>query len=97
LAQPAKKKNLSTLKRVRQSEKRNLRNRTVASKVKTYVKKVTAALEAKDQEQAQAALRNATKVISSAASKGVLHKNTASRKISRLAKQINAAFKTEAA
>jgi len=97
LAQPAKKKNLSTLKRVRQSEKRNLRNRTAASKVKTYVKKVTAALEAKDQEQAQAALRNASKVISSAASKGVLHKNTASRKISRLAKQINATFKTEAA
>lgn len=97
MAQPAKKKNLSTLKRVRQAEKRNLRNRMVASQVKTSVKKVAAALEAKDQDQAQAALRNASKVISSAASKGVLHRNTASRKISRLAKQINAAFKPAAA
>lgn len=97
MAQAAPKRKLSVLKRARQTEKRNLRNRMVMSKVKTFVKKVHAALQSKDREQAETALRDATRVLSSAASKGVMHRNTASRSISRLAKQLNSTFKTEAA
>jgi small subunit ribosomal protein S20 len=67
------------------------------SKVKTFIKKVDAAVAAADKEQAQAALQAATRVISSAASKGVLHRNTASRKISRLARRVNAAFSSASA
>ncbi len=97
MAQAAPKRKLSVLKRARQSEKRNLRNRMVISKVRTFVKKVYAALDSKDKEQAEAALRSAIRVLSSAASKGVLHRNTASRKIARLSKSVHSAFKSEAA
>ena len=56
---------------------------------KRQVKKVRVAIEAQDKEAAKAALLNATTVIDKAASKGVYHKNTASRKVSRLAKAVN--------
>ncbi|MCE5195331.1 MAG: 30S ribosomal protein S20 [Nitrospiraceae bacterium] len=85
-AKAVKKKNLSTLKRVRQSEKQNLRNTAVRSKIKTISKKVEEAAAKKNKEQAEKLLREATKTIQSAVSKGIVHKNTAARKISRLAK-----------
>ena len=56
---------------------------------KTAVKKVNAAVEAKDKDAAAAALKEATSKIESAASKGVLKKNTASRKVSRLSVSVN--------
>jgi small subunit ribosomal protein S20 len=95
LATAAPKKRLSVLKRDRQNEKRNQRNRAVVSKIKTYTKKVDEALKSKDEGQVGQALREAEKVIRSAASKGVLHRNTASRKISRLTRRANAALKAE--
>jgi small subunit ribosomal protein S20 len=96
-AKAAKKKNLSTLKRVRQAEKRHLRNIAVSSKIKTLSKKVTEAVEEKNKEQIEKFLRDAVKAISSAVSKGVLHKNTASRKISRLSRLANTVLRAEAA
>jgi small subunit ribosomal protein S20 len=84
-------------KRARQNVKRNLRNRAVMSEIKTLTKNVASAADAKDGEKTAEALRVAEKAISTAASKGVLHKNTASRKISRLTKGVNRALKTETA
>lgn len=80
----------SALKRVKQSEKRRLRNLHIKSTVKTAVKKVREAIEKKDVEGAQRALRKAISLIQKACSKGVFHKNTSSRKISRLTRAVNA-------
>ena len=85
------KKKLSVLKRARQTEKRNLRNRALRSKVKTLSKNVIESIGAKDSGKVEKALKEAVKSISTAASKGVLHKNTASRNISRLSRLVNAA------
>jgi small subunit ribosomal protein S20 len=95
LAQAAPKKRLSVLKRDRQNEKRNQRNRAVVSKMKTYTKKVDEAVKSGDEGQVGQALREAEKVIRSASSKGVLHRNTASRKISRLSQRAKTALKGE--
>ena len=58
--------------------------------MKTSIKKVEAAVTAKDKEAAAAALQNAISTIDKAASKGVYHKNNAARKVSRLSKAVNA-------
>lgn len=79
----------SAKKRILIAERNADRNKAIRSKVKTYVKKVDAAVEAGDKEAAKAALIEAITVISKAASKGVYHKNTASRKISRLTIAVN--------
>ena len=79
----------SAKKRVLVSKTRNERNKSIKSAVKTEIKKVEAAVAANDKESAAAALLSATSKIDKAASKGVYHKNTASRKISRLAKAVN--------
>lgn len=88
-AKAAKKKNLSAIKRIRQAEKRNLRNSAVRSRMKTLSKKVEEAAAEKNKEQLGKLLKETTKAIQSAVSKGVLHKNTASRKISRLSRLAN--------
>lgn len=88
----APKKDLSTIKRVRQAEKHRLRNQSVETKIKTYITKLEAALPSKDKEGINKILNETIKVISSAASKGIIHKNTASRKISRVTKKVNAAI-----
>ncbi len=79
----------SAKKRILVAEKRAARNKSIRSKVKTAIKKVDAAIAANDKETAAAALRAATSEISKAASKGVYHKNTSSRKISRLSHAVN--------
>jgi len=80
----------SALKRARQNEKRRMRNKSYRTRVRGAIKSVRQALEAKDQEAARAALSAAEPIIDKAASKGVLPKRAASRKISRLAKQVHA-------
>ena len=80
----------SAKKRVITSQVRADRNKAIKSKVKTYIKKVDAAVAAGDKAAAQAALLAATSEIDKATSKGVYHKNTASRKVSRLSKAVNA-------
>ena len=79
----------SAKKRILVAKTRNERNKSIKSAVKTAVKKVDAAVAAKDKEAASAALLAATSTIDKATSKGVYHKNTASRKVSRLAKAVN--------
>lgn len=79
----------SAKKRILVIETKTARNKSIKSKVKTYVKKVDAAVASGDKVAAQAALVAATSEIDKAASKGVYHKNTASRKIGRLAAAVN--------
>lgn len=79
----------SAKKRILVNRTKADRNKAIRSSVKTAMKKVFAAVEAGDKEAAQAALVSATKVIESAASKGVYHKNNAARKVSRLAVAVN--------
>ena len=80
----------SAKKRVITNQVRAERNKAIKSRVKTYVKKVDAAVAAGDKAAAEAALPVAIAEISKAASKGIFHKNTASRKIARLSKAVNA-------
>ncbi|MBD5087960.1 MAG: 30S ribosomal protein S20 [Clostridiales bacterium] len=79
----------SAKKRIKVIETKTARNKAIRSKVKTSIKKVEAAIAAKDKEAAVAALKAATVEIDKAASKGVYHKKNASRKISRLAQAVN--------
>jgi len=79
----------SAKKRILVNQTKADRNKAIKSGVKTAVKKVSAAIENGDKAAAGAALLAATSVIDKAASKGVYHKNTASRKISRLSKAVN--------
>ena len=80
----------SAKKRILVAETKAARNKAIRSRVKTYVKKVEAAITAGDKAAAQAALLSAISEIDKATSKGVYHKNTASRKVSRLAKAVSA-------
>lgn len=79
----------SAEKRNRQNKIRNARNTHIRSTMRTYVKKVRTAVSEGDQANAQALLEKAVPCIDKAAAKGVIHKATASRKISRLAKLVN--------
>lgn len=79
----------SAKKRILVTQVKADRNKAIKSGVKTAMKKVFAAIEANDKEAAKAALVNATSAIEAATSKGVYHKNNASRKVSRLAKAVN--------
>ena len=86
----------SALKRARQNETRKLRNRTVKTRVKNVVKSVRQEAVAKPAEAARKDLDAAKSLIDKAAKKGVIHRKTAARKISRLAKLVNkAAAKSE--
>lgn len=80
----------STIKRARQALKRNHRNRSVLSSVKSVLKKVLNAVEEKKVEAAETSLREAQSALSKAVSKGVLKPNTASRQIARLTLKVNA-------
>ena len=79
----------SAKKRILVIETKTERNKAAKSSVKTFVKKVYAAIEANDKAAADVALKDAISEISNAASKGIYHKSTASRKISRLTKAVN--------
>ena len=79
----------SALKRMRQNEKRRVRNKSIRTNTKTSIKKVLSAIEEKNAESAELLFREATKVIFKAKSKGVYHKKNASRKVLRLAKKVN--------
>ena len=79
----------SAKKRIEVIDKKTLRNKMIKSKVKTVIKKVEAAIASGDKEAAQANLLVAISEINKAASKGVYHKNNASRKVSRLTAAVN--------
>lgn len=79
----------SAKKRILVNKTKADRNKAIKSGVKTAIKKVYAAIDANDREAAKAALLEATSVIDKATKKGVFHKNTSSRKVSRLNKAVN--------
>ena len=79
----------SAKKRILVTKKREERNKAAKSKVKTLIKKVEAAVKAGNKEEAVKALIVATSAIDKAASKGIYHKNTAARKVSRLNLLVN--------
>ena len=79
----------SAKKRILVNKTKAARNKSIKSGVKTAIKKVEAAVVAKDKEAAAAALLNATSVIDKATKKGVYRKNNAARKVSRLSKLVN--------
>ena len=79
----------STIRRARQAERRHERNRSTINTVKTLIKKVQSAVAGKKTDEAKASLLEASSAIGKAVSKGVLHRNTASRRISRLALRVN--------
>ena len=79
----------SAKKRILVNRTKMERNKAIKSGVKTAVKKVYAAIDANDKEAAKAALLSATSTIDKATRKGVFHKNTSARKISRLTLAVN--------
>lgn len=79
----------SAIKRVKTANKRNARNASQKSALRTAIKTFETAVEKNDVEVAKTALLNATKKLDKAVTKGLIHKNTAARKKSRLTKKLN--------
>lgn len=79
----------SVIKRQKQAEKKHEINKSVKSMLKTLAKKVEQAVEAKNADVAKDAMVKAMKAYDTAASRGILHKSTASRKISRLSTKVH--------
>ena len=83
----------SAQKAVRKLERRTAVNKSRRSQMRTYVRRVEEALESKDPEAAAKALHDVEPLLMKAAQKGILHKNTASRKVSRLTQSVKALAK----
>jgi len=79
----------SALKRAKQSKVRRLRNMSFKSRVRKAVKEVRAAVDSNSEEQSRESFIKAVSIIQKTASKGIIHKRNAARKISRLASQVN--------
>jgi small subunit ribosomal protein S20 len=79
----------SGIKKYRQSLKRRARNVHIRSVLKTIIKELNIAIEAKDLAKSQEALRSTVSALSKAASKGVINKRTASRNVARLSKKVH--------
>jgi len=77
-------------KRIRRNTNRAEINGARMSRIRSFVKKVESALEAGDKKEAEAALKSAQPELARGVARGVLHKNTASRKFSRLTKRVSA-------
>lgn len=80
----------SAKKAARKIERRTAINKVRRSRIRTFIRKVEEALAAGDKTAAEAAFQSAQPELMRAASKGVLHRNTASRKVSRLAQRVKA-------
>jgi len=80
---------LSAKKRIRQSEKRRLRNKSYKSKMRTLTKKFVAAVNSGDLSAAEESFKTVSREILKISTKGVIHKNQAARRVSRLAKKLN--------
>ena len=78
----------SALKRIRSNERKRVRNRMVRSRARTEVKQARAAIETGDLESARAATIDAIRALDKAASKGIIHRNNAARRKSRLMKRL---------
>ena len=80
----------SALKRQRQDKKRRLRNKSYKSTINTSIKKIFSSVDEKDIDAAQQYHKQAIARLDSAVNKGILHRKTASRRISRLTRRVNA-------
>lgn len=80
----------SAKKMVRKNLRRTTVNKARRTRVRTFVRRVEEAIEAKDQQAARVALQHATSILQRAVGRGIVHKNTASRKLSRLSSRIKA-------
>lgn len=85
----------SAIKRMRQNEKRRLHNRLFRGRARTEVKKARLAIESGELENARAATQDAVTALDKAASRGIIHKNNAARRKSRLMKQLAALEQAE--
>jgi len=83
----------SAKKRILVIRKRTMRNKAIRSAVKTAIKKFELALKVKPTEETKELLRQAVRALDKAVTKGVIHKNTASRKKSRLTRKFNSVYK----
>jgi small subunit ribosomal protein S20 len=81
---------VSAEKRIRQTARRTAINRSRLSRIRTFVKKVEAAIAAGDKDAARAALKAAQPEMQRGAQKGVMHRNTVERRLSRLSARIKA-------
>ena len=79
----------SAKKRIRQNEKRRIRNREVMSRTRTYLKRADKSIESGDYPASEEAVQKAISELDRAASKGVIHKNNAARRKSRLMARLN--------
>ena len=79
----------SAIKRLRSAERRRLRNRTYISGTRTVIKRARQLIESGDVEQAREAVRSAVRALDKAAEKGIIHKNNAARRKSRLMQLFN--------
>ena len=79
----------SAIKRDRQSKARRLRNSAYKTRAKNTIKELRLAIENKQTDEAGLSLKKTVSILQKVQSKGVIHKNTASRKISRLARKVN--------
>lgn len=79
----------SAIKRIRQNEKRRLHNRYYRGRARAFVKKARDVMDDGSQDEAQEALLQAISALDKAASKGIIHKNNAARRKSRLMKRYN--------
>lgn len=86
----------SAIKRNKQNEKRRLRNRVYAGAARTHVKKARAAIESGELEDARQVTQKAIRALDKAAEKGILHKNNAARRKSRLMKRLSGLEKESA-
>ena len=80
----------SALKRIRQNAKRRAHNRHYRSTMRTEIKRLTAAIEAGDKDAANTQLPKAVAIIQRVAQKGIIHRKQAARRVSRLARSVNA-------
>jgi small subunit ribosomal protein S20 len=86
----------SAIKRIRQNEKRRLRNRIFRGEARTFVKEARQAIQSEDLDEARAATLKAVSALDKAAVKGIIHRNNAARRKSRLMQQM-AELEAEAA
>jgi len=82
----------SAIKRIRSSEKRRLRNRRFRTQARTYIKRARAQIEAGQLEEARKTVALAIRALDKAAEKGIIHKNNAARRKSRLMRRLNQAL-----
>ncbi len=82
----------SAIKRIHTAERRRLRNRWFRTQARTYIKRARAQIDAGELEEAKVAVAQATRALDKAAERGIIHKNNAARRKSRIVRHLNRAL-----